>query len=258
MSSSCQTAGTFAEFLRVSANAFALLDWKERWREIAQHAAWTAKVEATFSRTLFLQWLDELAVSVRVTRDLLGEHPYARIQLLTPAQAEDQSWSHLILCGLNEGAWPASARGDFLPAAQIDALNQSVQKLNRAATRRGSQGEGHVAVREGKTLFLGAEQQRQLALAQFDGLVESATHGLALTASVVQEATPERISNPSEFFNRVYHEVHGQPVSQANMRALRDHTRRWLDGTDLELRLRASETPGIRQTRVAYLARRDA
>jgi hypothetical protein len=249
-------SATFAEFVRVSANAFALLGWNERWREIAHRTAWTAKVEAEFSRTLFLQWLDELAVSVRITRDLLGEHPYARIQLVTPAQAEDQSWSHLILCGLNEGAWPAGARGDFLPAGQIDALNQSVRKLNRAATRRGSQGEGHAVVREGATLFLGAEQQRQLARAQFDGLRESASHGLALTVSLVQESAPERLSNPGEFFGRVYHEVVGEPVSQANLRALRDQTRRWLEAANLAAPDEPSETPGVLQTRVAYLARR--
>ncbi len=187
---------------------------------------------------------------------MLGQHPYARIQLLTPAQAEDQSWSHLILCGLNDGAWPAAARGDFLPADRIDALNQSVRKLNRAATQRGSQGEGHIVVREGDTLFLGAEQQRQLARAQFDSLVEDASHGLALTVSLVQESAPERISNPGEFFGLLYHEVHGHPVSQANMRALRDQTRRWLDTARLAMPAEKSEAPGILQTRAAYLSRR--
>jgi hypothetical protein len=248
--------GTFADFLHVCANGFTLLDWNERWREIAQRTAWTTKVDAVLARTLFLQWLDELAVSVRITRDLLGEHPYARIQLLTPAQAESQSWSHLILCGLNEGSWPGGARGDFLPAAQIDALNQGAQRLNRAAMRRGSQGEGHSVVREGATLFLGADQQRQLARAQFDELLESTTHGIALTVNLIQEAAPERLSNPGEFFGRVYHEVHGQPISQANMRALREETRRWLDGSRSASPDRQTETPGILQTRVAYLARR--
>jgi PD-(D/E)XK nuclease superfamily protein len=248
--------GTFAEFLEVCGNAFALLGWNERWREIAQRTTWRAKVDAIFSRTLFLQWLDELAVSVRITRDLLGQHPYARIQLLTPAQAENQSWSHLILCGLNEGSWPAGARGDFLPALQIDALNQSLQKLNRGATQRGSQGEGHSVVLEGATLFLGAEQQRQLSRAQFDGLIESATHGLALTVTLVQEEAPERLSNPGEFFGRVYHAVHGQPASQANMRALREETRYWLEAANFVSPNEQSETPGILQTRAAYLARR--
>lgn len=249
-------SGTFAEFLGITENAFALFGWNERWRAIGQRTAALASIDATFSRTLFLQWLDELAVSVRVTRDSLGQHPYARLQLLTPAQAEDQSWSHLILCGLNEGAWPAGARGDFLPAGQIDALNQSVRKLNRAATQRGGQGEGHTVVREGDTLFLGAEQERELSHAQFDGLVESASHGLALTVSLVQESAPERLSNPGEFFGRVYHEVHGHPVSQANMRALRDQTRSWLDAANLAAPNDESDTPAILQTRVAYLARR--
>ena len=249
---------TFAEFLRATADAFALLEWTERWREIEQRIAWTATVRSSFSRTLYLQWLEETTVSFSATRDLLGQHPYALVQILTPAQAEDQSWSHLILCGLNEGAWPASGRGDFLPAPQIDALNQSVQKLNRAASRRGRQGEGHVVVREGATLFLGAAQQRQLGLAQFTGLIESARHGLALTASVVQEATPERVSNPSDLFGRVYHDVHGQPLAQTTMRVLRDATRRWLDAAALPPHAASAETPGILQTRVAYAARRHA
>jgi hypothetical protein len=245
---------TFAEFLREISEAFTCLGWDERWREIEQRTAWTAPVTSKFSRTLFLQWLEEIAVSFRVTRDLVGQHPYARVQILTPTQAEDQSWSHLILAGLNESSWPASARGDFLPATQIDALNQSVQKINRAATRRGSQGEGHVVVREGATLFLGAVQQRQLALAQFNSLIESARHGLALTASVVQEATPERISNPSEFFSRIFYEVHREPIAQSTMRALREATRVWLDGIKSSPLI--SDSPGVLQTRVAYDARR--
>jgi hypothetical protein len=248
--------GTFAEFLRVSEKAFALLGWKERWDAISQRAGSIGSIDASFSRTLFLQWLDELAVSVRVTRDVLGQHPYARIQLLTPAQAEDQAWSHLILSGLNEGAWPAGDRGDFLPADQIEALNQSVRKFNRAAIQQGGQGEGHSVVRAGDTLFIGAEQQRQLARAQFDGLVESASHGLALSLSLVQESAPERLSNPGEFFGRIYHEVHGEPISQRTLRALREQTRRWLDAAPMSEPDEQPGTPGVQQTSAAYRARR--
>lgn len=247
----------FAEFLRVTYEAFAALNWDERWREIDEHAAWTENLSAPCSRTLFLQWLAEIAVSFRVSRDQIGQHPYARVQIVTAAQAEEQTWSHLILAGLNEGVWPAGARGDFLPAAQIDQLNRKVKKINEAATRRGAQGEGHVTVREGATLFLGAEQQRQLALAQFAGLVESASHGLALTASLVQEAAPERLSNPSEFFGRLYHEVHGQSVSQPAMRALHEQTRAWLGDANLNPPRRYEQTPSVLQTRVAYDARCD-
>ena len=247
---------SFAEFLRATSEAFVRLQWTERWLEIEKRTAWAATVRGSFSRTLYLKWLSEVANSFHVTREVLGQHPYARVQILTPAQAEDQSWSHLILVGLNETSWPATNRGDFLPAAQIDAFNCSVQKINRTATRRGRQGEGHVTVREGKTLFLGAAQQRQLALAQFASLLESARHGVALTASVVQEATPERVSNPSEFFSRVFHEIRGFPLSQVTMLALRATTRQWLRDSKNKKPQKILENAGIAQTRTAYAARR--
>jgi hypothetical protein len=247
---------TFAEYLTVTREAFEHLGWQERWREIERQANWATQVRAEFSRTIYLRWIEEIANSFRVTRDVAGAHPYARVHLLTPAQAEDRTWSHLILTSLNDRVWPAVPPGDFLPGPQIEALNESTRQINRTATRRGRQGEGHVTVREGRALFLGAAQQRQLAEAQFAGLLENTTHGVAFTASVIQEDAPERISNPSEFFNRAYHAAHGHSLSQQQMRALRTVTRRWLDATALEAQIELVETPGIRQTRAAYDARR--
>ena len=247
---------TFAEYLNITREAFEHLGWQERWREIERQASWAANVRAEFSRTIYLRWIEEIANSFRVSRDDAGAHPYARIHLLTPAQAEDQAWSHLVLTNLNDGVWPGAPAGDFLPALHINALNESTRAINRSTTRRGRQGEGHVTVREGHALFLGAAQQRQLAAAQFAGLLENTSHGVAFTASVIQEDAPERISNPSEFLNRAYHEVHGHSLSQQQMRALRTATRRWLDSTPLKPQIEFADTPGIRQTRVAYDARR--
>ncbi len=247
---------TFGEYLTATREAFARLGSDERWLEIERQAEWATRVRGEFSRTIYLRWIEEIANSLLVTRDSAGAHPYARVHLLTPAQAEDQTWSHLILTSLNDGVWPAAPAGDFLPAPQIDALNRSTRQLNRTATRRGRQGEGHVAVREGRALFVGAPQQRLLAEAQFASLVENTTHGLAFTASVIQEDAPERISNPGEFLNRAYHEAHGQSLSQGQMRDLRTATRRWLDGAPRDPSPGTIETPEIRQTRIAYDARR--
>ena len=247
---------TFAEYLTATREGFERLGWHERWHEIERQAEWATQVRAAFSRTIYVRWIEEIANSFRVTRDSAGAHPYARVHLLTPAQAEDQTWSHLILTSLNDGVWPGAPTGDFLPAPQIEALNESTRQLNRTATRRGRQGEGHVAVREGRALFLGTAHHRQLAEAQFAGLLENTTHGVAFTASVIQEDAPERISNPSEFLNRAYHDAHGYSLSQQHMRALRTATRRWLDGAPLEPPLELLETPGIRQTRIAYDGRR--
>jgi hypothetical protein len=247
---------TFAEFLTATREAFERLGWYERWREIEHRGDWTTQLRTPFARTIYLRWIEEIANTFRVTRDATGAHPYARVHLLTPAQAEDQTWSHLIFTSLNDGVWPGAPAGDFLPAQQIDAINQSTRQLNRTTTRRGSQGEGHVAVREGRALFVGALQRRQLSEAQFESLLENATHGVAFTASVIQENAPERIANPSEFLNRVYHAAHGQSLSQQEMRALRNTTRRWLDRAKLEPHVEFERTPGIRQTRVAYDQRR--
>jgi PD-(D/E)XK nuclease superfamily len=250
------TQATFAEYLAATREAFEHFGWQERWREIERQSNWATNVRAEFSRTIYLRWIEEIANTFHVTRDAAGAHPYARVHLLTPAQAEDQTWSHLILTSLNDGAWPPAPVGDFLPAQHIDALNESTRAINRTTTRRGRQGEGHVTVREDRALFLGAAQQRQLARAQFAGFLENTTHGVAFTASVIQEDAPERISNPSEFLNRAYYEAQGHSLSQQQMRALRTATRRWLDGTPLEPQTEFIETPEILQTRVAYDARR--
>ena len=247
---------TFAEYLAVTREAFERLGWQERWREIERQASWATNIRAEFSRTTYLRWIAEIANTFRVTRDAVGAHPYARVHLLTPAQAEDQTWSHLILTSLNDGVWPAAPGSDFLPAPQIDALNASTRQINRTATRRGRQGEGHVTVREGRALFLGAAQQRQLAEAQFASLVENTTDSVAFSASVIQEDAPERISNPSEFLNHAYHRAQGHSLSQQQMRALRTATRKWLDATPFKPAIEFAETPAIRQTRLAYDARR--
>jgi hypothetical protein len=247
---------TFSAYLAATRAAFENLGWHERWREIDRQANWATSVRAEFSRTIYLRWIEEIANSFRITRDAAGAHPYARVHLLTPAQAEDQTWSHLIVTNLNDGVWPGAPTGDFLPAPQIGALNEDARQINRTATRRGRQGEGHVTVRDARGLFLGAAQQRHLAEAQFAGFLENTTHGLAFTASVIQENAPERISNPSEFLNRAYYEKHGHSLSQQEMRALRTATRRWLDSTPLEPKIEFVATPEIRQTRAAYDARR--
>jgi hypothetical protein len=73
---------------------------------------------------------------------------------------------------------------------------------------------------------------------------------------VIQEDAPERISNPSEFLNHAYHRARGNSLSQQQMRALRTATRQWLDARPLQPAIEFIETPAIRQTRVAYDARR--
>ncbi|MDP9097874.1 MAG: PD-(D/E)XK nuclease family protein [Verrucomicrobiota bacterium] len=245
--------GTFSEFLEATAGAFARLKWKQHWISIAGHGLdWAINVPAKFSRVLFLRWLEEVASSFTAGRDDAGNHSYARVQLLTVAQAQGQEWSHLIFAGWNEGSWPPEEKGEFAREDEIENFNR--QQLNRRASRQGRQGEGHTSVRENHSLYLGPREQRQIALRQFHALLESGPRGIAIGASLVQESAPDRPWNPSELFSQLYQQTRRRPLTQGTMKELQRATAAWLQAFEPRARTASQES---QQTRVAYDARRD-
>jgi hypothetical protein len=265
---------TFAEFLAATEEAFARLQWKHHWSALAnQNLDWANKVPEKFSRILFLRWLEEIASSFTAGRDEAGDHPYARVQLLTVAQAQGQDWSHLIFAGWNEGSWPPPEKAEFAREEEIEEFNRGTRRLNRRAIRRGGQGEGHTAVRENFLLYLGPREQRRIALRQFHALVESATGGVALSASLVQETAPDRPWNPSELFTQLYQSARRRPLTQATLKELQRDTAASLsegrasarskgldaasENGNAQKRVPPKEDDSVLQTRLAYDARRD-
>ena len=246
------------EFLRATKTAFDQLGWKPHWMEISRHLGdWIEKLDVEFSRALYLRWLGEIASTFAAAREPVGDHPYARVQLLTVLQAHGQEWSHLIFAGWNEGSWPPRETGEFARQDEIDAFNRSIQKLNRRAAHQGHQGEGHTAIQENHTLYLGPAERRQIALRQFETLFESATEKITFTASLVQEDAPERLWNPSELFTRHYQEAHNSPLTQKAMSQLQARTRSWLDEAGDPKKSDAPPSQKNEPTRIAYDARRD-
>lgn len=245
---------TLNEFLERTRDACAHLGWKYRWLEIARRIdVWIEKIPAKISRALFLRWLEEITSSFGLERAPRGDHPYARVQLLTVPQACGQEWSYLIFAGWNEGAWPQPPTGEFMREDQIEAFNRQVRQLNRRAARQGRQGEGHESVREGHAHYLGPVEQRAIALRQFDALRESATQGIALTASLIQDSAPERLWNPNELFTRLFQEVRGRPLTEDAMADLRRATMEWVRSAT------GAKEPAtsVKQTGIAYQGRRD-
>ncbi|PYK27922.1 MAG: hypothetical protein DME52_02640, partial [Verrucomicrobia bacterium] len=242
---------TLAQFLEQTHAALAHLHWKQHTLELANVGRdWWQRLDAKFSRALFLRWLDETAVTSDSARSAAGDHPYARVQLLTVARAQNQEWSHLILAGWNEGAWPPPAGAEFARADEIHAFNRSVQQLNKRAARQGSHGEGHISVRENHSLYLGPGEQRVIALHQFDALVESATEGVTLAASLVQEDAPERFWNPSECLTELYLKTRGGPLTQTTLKNLQHAT--------ALLPKPAAVVTDVEQTLIAFNTRRDS
>jgi hypothetical protein len=242
--------GTISEFLERTFAALAQLGWNQHALEIANtDRQWPQRLEMKISRTLFLRWLQETAATLGAARSPAGDHPYARVQLLTIPHAQNQEWSHLILAGWNEGAWPPPAGAEFAREEEIHAFNTSVQQLNKRAARQGSQGEGQMAVRENHSLYLGPVEQRAIALRQFEALLESASEAITLTASLVHEDAPERPWNPSECLSKLYLRERRQPLTQAMMKDLQ-HGTALLPGA-------AMSRADVQQTLVAFSARRN-
>lgn len=242
---------TLAQFVDLTQTALAQLGWKQHALEIADVTRdWPQRLDAKFSRALFLRWLEETGATFSIVRATAGDHPYARVQLLTVTQAQNQEWSHLIFGGWNEGAWPPSPAAEFARAEEIRAFNRSVQQLNKRAAQQGSQGEGHTSVRKNHSLYLGPSEQRAIALRQFHALLESASESVTLAASLLQEDAPERFWNPSECLTELYLKTRREPLTQTTLKNLQRAT--------ALLPKPAPPAADVRQTLIAFDARRDS
>jgi hypothetical protein len=250
-------SGSLTEFLSKTHKIFAQLRWKEHWSEIDRLSrGWSEQLSNTFSKSTYLRWLKEVLGAPSLQRDDFGAHAYARVHLLPYAEAQGQPWSHLIFAGLNDDAWPAlDDELGFVREEQIDELNRQNKSLNQRASKRGSQGEGHWSVREGKTLLLGPNERRQLRRRQLLNLFESVTGGIGASANLYSAAQPGRIANPTEFFSWLYFQTRGRGVSQQTLQRLEEQTRAWLkDWSPIDAQKVDSISVG--RTRYAFDARR--
>ncbi len=246
------------DFLGATQKIFEQFSWAQRWSEVERLSlGWSSGLNVLFSRNTFLRWLAEITASSAFHRDTHGDHPYSRVHLLTYEEAEGQQWSHLIFAGLNEGEWPqAGDDSGFISEEEIDALNRRIRILNRRSLKQGRHGEGQWTIEEGKTIYLGATERRQIAMRQFLNLIESTEQKIAVTANLLHQSTPERTWNPSEFFSRLYFMAREKPPSQAVMRELEGETRAWLKDATLGSAEKIVDPLAIAQTRIAYDARR--
>jgi PD-(D/E)XK nuclease superfamily protein len=248
---------SFTEFLSQTRKIFVQLSWKEHWSEVDRLSRnWAQQLSAAFSKSAYLRWLKEVLGAASLQRDDFGAHPYARIHLLPYAEAQGQPWSHLIFAGLNDDAWPAlDDELGFVREEQVNQLNCQNKSLNKRASKRGSQGEGHWSVREGKTLLLGPNERRQLRRRQFLNLFESASGGISASANLYSAAQPGRIANPTEFFSWLYFHTRGCGVSQQTLQRLEEQTRAWLkDWSPIDAQKVDSISVG--RTRYAFDVRR--
>lgn len=250
--------GRIRDYLDLTSRAFLRLGWKDRATEVDHLGeSWAARAEAEVSRRAWLRWLSDCLVSMSSEREASGRHPYARLHLLTYAEAEPLEWSHLILCGMNEGEWPPPTPEEgWLSERDIGELNGQVRVLNAGATRQGRYGEGHEAVRPGHTWCTTARDLKAIAARQFFNVIENTSQSITVAAALRAPDEPERPWPPGEYFTRLHFCARGSAVSRETMEALSGETQRWLaDGKWAQKP--AIDVAGVAATRRAWDLRRD-
>ena len=255
----------FADFLAITADALAQLpETNAGNRSVAVHRA-GARFAKTFqqrvTRDTFVRWISALTLHSARGRSDSGNHPYSRVHLLTYDEAEWQSWSHLIVAGLNRNSWPPEYRPQpFLGQELIDSLN-------RKAMRQSSHGQDTYAIKPGKALIIGPAERAAHVRRQFYTIMESCRTAACFTASRTRQDVPGQNWNPSDLLVSTHAAAVGEGLSDELMTRLQTATSQWLaDGPVEPLRFpgrtaddesSSADLPSPDQTRRAYIERRD-
>jgi hypothetical protein len=206
-------------FLAATRSALESLGWKDQLARLdAAVPAWLGECAWKMSRRTFLQWLAEAADSREMARGRESHHFYGRVHLLIYAQLPGQTWTHLMLTGLNEGRWPRTYEaGAFGSKHELALLNRQARGLNRLAAKQGRQGEGHETVREDRGYCLLPLERQELALRDLCAAVEATSTAFGL-AAMTQDAG--RALMPSDFFAQAWQAFTGEVLDETAFRAL--------------------------------------
>jgi hypothetical protein len=248
---------TFSEYLTMTREALNLPGWENHLTRLRiDPPAWLQKSKDRLSRRTFLEWLKESTDSQTRTRGTNGNHFYGKVHLLIYAQMTGQTWTHLILTGMNEGVWPrVFEAGAFGSRHELMALNQQARELNRLGTSEGGQGMGQKTVSTDRGHCLLPLERQDLALRDLCAALESTSTGACLTAMTTEGG---RSLLPSDFFNHAYQAKMGRVLNEETFRSLATATGKWCKRHAPAEENKSGDTSEIAATRIAYAARRDA
>jgi hypothetical protein len=250
-------AAPFAQFLAMTGEALTLPGWEEHLARLRiDPPAWLRKGEGLLSRRTFLEWLKESTASQTWTSGAEGNHFYGKVHLGIYAQMTGQTWSHLILTGLNEGVWPrVFEAGAFGSRHELVALNQQARTLNRLGAGQGGQGMGHETVSADRGHCLLPLERQHLALRDLCAALESTGDAACLTAMTTEGG---RSLLPSDFFNHAYQAKTGRVLDEETFRSLANATEEWCRKHESLFESKSpAASAAIAATQVAYAARRD-
>jgi hypothetical protein len=249
---------TFAHYWELTRQAAVAAGWEPFAAELPDAPpAWLVVGKGTISRRAYLEWLRETTASRARSRGAEGNHFYGKVQLLVYGQLNTQTWSHLVLTGLNEGVWPRLGEdGAFSSRHEWAVLNRKARELNRRAAGRGRQGEGQEIVRPGFGHALLPQERHDLALRDLSQALEATSGEVCLCAIA---ADGGRSLLPSDFFNHAYQAKTGRVLDDETFRRLALATDAWTrKHAHLLAETEEISAVPVEATRRAALARRNS
>ncbi len=212
-----------------------LIDWTEKFLSLLDSPKVTSNFqrkakdleslrEIEVSRDNFCQWLRDVFKDPQRSRNELGRNPFSRIHILSFDEFSGESWSHLIVGGLNSDEWPRCwVDSGLFSGDQIGKLNQRVLK-------QGRQGEGHVVLEADYSWIHSSSDLRVSSFVHFSRLLRVPRRGLALTFSAERRTATLEMVRPSEFLIKVYWVDRGSLLEGDELKTLIKKTNGWLNG----------------------------
>ena len=223
---------TFGDFLDASLAACATTGWPRSPQLIAERAAPLRRAAlGSVPRDAFLQWFAEVVRVPGRSRQEAGRQPFSGLYLLPVSEATAQTWSALVLAGMQAMEWPPPAPGNpFLPARRITAWNTE-------ALQPGPHGEGEPVLRPGRTMVLSPADEEALFAEEVRQLLSATRGPVTATFSLDNGRDETSEGQPAAHWQRLHHLRHGHAADRDTYLAM---ARQWdqrqpppqADGTD--------------------------
>lgn len=214
--------GTFQLYMQLAKDALKEIILSKDWELAEQRAGLFLKnFERIIKKEDFLSWLSSVTKTLGRTSNYWGEQQYAAVHMLTEEESLTQSWTHLILSGVNQGEWPSDK------PEVLFLESKYLQELNYASLKEGRQGEGHYAVREGLSLFLSPIDHYEMSRCNFGVLIGRPSKQLIVTAHLKSPEEGKEILI-SEFLEKLYSIIGVTLLDKGTTKAILKNTNDWI------------------------------
>lgn len=161
-----------------------------QWSDLRQQLNEALLAQET-PKDLFLNWLQEVALTTTRRRSPFGDHPYAKIHLVTAEEAVTQAWTDLLLTEINQTLWP--------PETSAFSLFNSTEN-----SRQRMQHDPHLGywLPTNYSYFFSTSDQRKFFQQDFWTLAKLPTNSLYLTTFL----DPSKTDSPKLSF--LFHELY--------------------------------------------------